>query len=118
MEPEIQAGVKDRHNTQKDYDYHRGKLKALELKKEAYEKDGKSDSKAALENAEELEKFQKKVESGLENYNRHNEKTKSDIIAAKKNHDQLMVSIFSHTYMWRNQKCVHIIKYIFRIMFW
>lgn len=93
MEPEIQAEVKDRHNTQKDYDYHRGKLKALELKKEAYEKDGKQDSKAALENAEELDKFQKKVELGLENYNRHNEKTKSDIIAAKKNHDQLMVPI-------------------------
>ncbi len=97
IEPEIQAGVKDRHNTQKDYDYHRAKLQALKQKKEVYEKDGKTETKAALENAEEIDKFQKKVESGLENYNHHNEKTKSDIITAKKNHDQLMVHISSYS---------------------
>ena len=91
MGPEIEAGVKERNIKQKDYDSYKRRLKALEAKKEAYDAEGKSSSKAAIENAEEIEKFQRKVEAGLESYNYQNEKTKADIITAKKNHDQLMV---------------------------
>ena len=38
----------------------------------------------------EIEKFQKKVHSGLEEYTYVNQKTKADIIEAKRTHDQLM----------------------------
>jgi 3-dehydroquinate synthase class II len=51
---------------------------------------GKGDTPAALEMAAELEKFQKKVQSGLEEYTYVNNKAKTDIIEAKRYHDQLM----------------------------
>jgi len=97
MGPEIDAAVKERNIQQKDYDSYKRRLKALETKKETYDNEGKGASKAALENAEELEKFQRKVETGLENYNYHNKKTKDDIIAAKLNHDEIMDHLLTTT---------------------
>lgn len=43
-----------------------------------------------MELAAEIEKFHKKVQSGLEEYTYVNQKTKADIVEAKRQHDQLM----------------------------
>lgn len=91
MAPEIESAVKERNIQQKDYDSYRRRLKALEAKKESYETEGKAASKAAKDNLEEMEKFQRKVEAGLESFTSYNEKAKQDIIDAKRKHDQIMV---------------------------
>jgi amphiphysin len=51
---------------------------------------GKGDTPAGAELLAEIEKFQKKVQSGLEEYSYVNQKTKADVVEAKRQHDHLM----------------------------
>ncbi len=51
---------------------------------------GKGTTQAAIDNAAEIAKFSAKVQAGLEGYTFHNDKAKTDIIASKRAHDNLM----------------------------
>ncbi|KAJ1418199.1 hypothetical protein B484DRAFT_453752 [Ochromonadaceae sp. CCMP2298] len=95
LNPEVLALQKERDMKLTDYDSFRRRLKEKEAKKEAIE--------AAAHNkgmpipptemdrvAADLDKFQKKVQSGLEEYLYVNEKVKGDIIKARALHDQLV----------------------------
>jgi len=90
VSPEIEALKAERNIKLTDYDSYRRRLKEKEAKKEQLEAAGKGDTPAAAELQIEIEKFQKKVQSGLEEYTYVNQKTKADVVEAKRQHDQLM----------------------------
>lgn len=88
--PEIHALKAERAIKVTDYDSYRRRLAEKEAKKQNLEAAGKGDTPAAADIQADIEKFQKKVQSGLEEYTYVNQKTKADIVNAKKQHDELM----------------------------
>ena len=90
MGPEIDLSCKDRNTACKDYDSYRRRSKALEAKKESLDSQGKGNTPAYTDLLAEIDKFKNKLELSKENYNNLNDKSKEDIVAAKRAHDQLM----------------------------
>lgn len=88
--PEVEALKVEREVKVTDYDSYRRRLKEKETKKEQLDAAGKGETPAGAELVAEIEKFQKKVQAGLEEYTHVNQKTKTDIVEAKRQHDQLM----------------------------
>lgn len=88
--PEIHALKAERAIKVTDYDSYRRRLAEKEAKKQSLEAAGKGDTPAAADVQADIEKFQKKVQSGLEEYTYVNQKTKADVVAAKRQHDELM----------------------------
>lgn len=88
--PEIHALKSERAIKVTDYDSYRRRLNEKETKKQNLESTGKGDTPAAADVQADIEKFQKKVQSGLEEYTYVNQKTKKDIVDARKEHDELM----------------------------
>jgi len=88
--PEVHALKAERAIKVTDYDSYRRRLAEKEAKKQSLEAAGKGDTPAAVDVQADIEKFQKKVQSGLEEYTYVNQKTKADIVAAKRQHDELM----------------------------
>mmetsp|Transcript_25609 Transcript_25609/g.42735 ORF Transcript_25609/g.42735 Transcript_25609/m.42735 type:complete len:266 (+) Transcript_25609:99-896(+) len=98
--PDMEELCKEREIKLTDYDSFRRRLKEKEVKKETLENNNKGTAAhaAELEKAQiEIEKFQRKVQTGLEEYVHLNQKAKVDIAAARNQHDELMDNLLLTT---------------------
>lgn len=55
-----------------------------------YQATGKGNTPAAADNIADIQKFKGKVATGEESYNFSNQKVKTEIVLARRTHDQLM----------------------------
>lgn len=100
--PEIDAECKVRNAHLVDFDSYRRRIKAISQKQDSLVQGGKAEkdgvqTPAMVEMVKEKEKIQHKLDTSEELYNHHNMKSKQDIIDAKRNHDEVVDSVFVTT---------------------
>jgi len=93
--PAIELNNKTRTTLVIDYDSYRRRLKGLE---QAYDVAKAQSKQSKMDDAKnEMMRFERKKETAYEAYQNQNTKTKTDIIAAKRQHDQLMDTLLVTT---------------------
>jgi hypothetical protein len=101
--PEIDNACKARNTYHVDLQSYHRRLKVLKAKqkdlvdKDKHEKEDGEPTPAALHLEELREKIQHKLNASLDHFKHHNDKTKSEIIAAKQAHDKLMDTLLITT---------------------
>lgn len=95
VQPSVELNTKTRTTLVIDYDSYRRRLKGLE---QAYDVARAQAKQSKMDDAKnEMMRFERKKETAYEAYQNQNSKVKGDIIAAKRQHDQLMDTLLVTT---------------------